>query len=186
MVVERGQIWWADLDDPSGSGPAFRRPILVVQSDAFNRSRLRTVVRVVLTSNLRLVEAPGNVLVPGNTGPCQGLGGKRLANHHDGSRISRPAGRPHQRPAAQGCRKQTPARSRPLVSTGCQLPVRLRLRRTLRIAPSVLGAAQTKECRSIRALRAAPRTIRLARTTTSRPETTADADDAGTSATPCR
>jgi mRNA interferase MazF len=67
VVVERGQIWWADLGEPSGSEPGFRRPILVVQSDAFNRSRLRTVIAVVLTSNLRLVEAPGNVLVPAKT-----------------------------------------------------------------------------------------------------------------------
>ena len=52
------------MGEPSGSEPGFRRPILVVQSDAFNRSRLRTVVAVILTSNLRLVEAPGNVLVP--------------------------------------------------------------------------------------------------------------------------
>ena len=64
MVVERGQVWWADLDEPRGFEPGFRRPLLVVQDDAFNRSRIRTVVAVVLTSNLRLVEAPGNVLVP--------------------------------------------------------------------------------------------------------------------------
>jgi mRNA interferase MazF len=64
VVVERGQIWWADLDEPSGSEPGFRRPVLIVQDDAFNRSRLRTVIAVVLTSNLRLVEAPGNVLIP--------------------------------------------------------------------------------------------------------------------------
>jgi mRNA interferase MazF len=64
MVIERGQVWWADLDEPSGSRPGFRRPLLIVQDDAFNRSRLRTVIAVVLTSNLRLVDAPGNVLVP--------------------------------------------------------------------------------------------------------------------------
>jgi mRNA interferase MazF len=64
MVVERGEIWWADVGDPDGSGPGFRRPMLIVQSDAFNRSRLRTVVGVVVTSNLRLVDAPGNVLLP--------------------------------------------------------------------------------------------------------------------------
>lgn len=64
MVVERGQIWWADLDQPRGSEPAFRRPLLIVQDDAFNRSRIRTVVAVVVTSNLRLVDAPGNVLIP--------------------------------------------------------------------------------------------------------------------------
>ena len=64
MVVERGQVWWADLGEPAGSEPGFRRPVLVVQSDAFNRSRLRTVLAVVLTSNVRLVDAPGNVLIP--------------------------------------------------------------------------------------------------------------------------
>ena len=64
MVIERGQVWWADLGEPAGSEPGFRRPVLIVQSDAFNRSRLRTVLAVVLTSNLRLVEAPGNVLIP--------------------------------------------------------------------------------------------------------------------------
>jgi mRNA interferase MazF len=64
VVVERGDIWWADLEEPSGSGPGFRRPVLIVQSDAFNRSRLQTVIAVVLTSNLRLVDAPGNVLMP--------------------------------------------------------------------------------------------------------------------------
>lgn len=64
MVVERGDIWWADLGEPSGSGPGFRRPVLIIQSDAFNRSRLLTVIAVVLTSNIRLVDAPGNVLMP--------------------------------------------------------------------------------------------------------------------------
>ena len=63
MVVERGQIWWADLDAPEGSEPGFGRPVLVMQADAFNRSRIRTVVVVALASNLRLVDAPGNVLV---------------------------------------------------------------------------------------------------------------------------
>ena len=64
MVVERGQIWWADLGEPDGSGPGFRRPVLIISNDAFNRSRIRTVIAVVVTSNLRLVEAPGNVLMP--------------------------------------------------------------------------------------------------------------------------
>jgi mRNA interferase MazF len=63
VVVERGQIWWADLGEPDGSEPGFRRPLLIVQSDAFNRSRLRTTLAVVLTSNLRLLDAPGNVLL---------------------------------------------------------------------------------------------------------------------------
>jgi mRNA interferase MazF len=64
MVVERGQVWWADLGEPEGSEPGFRRPVLVVQSDSFNRSRLHTIIAVVLTSNLRLIDAPGNVLLP--------------------------------------------------------------------------------------------------------------------------
>jgi mRNA interferase MazF len=63
VVVERGQIWWADLGEPDGSEPGFRRPLLIVQNDAFNRSRLRTTLAVVLTSNLRLLDAPGNVLL---------------------------------------------------------------------------------------------------------------------------
>ena len=63
MVVERGQVWWADLAEPEGSEPGFRRPVVIVQSDAFNRSRIRTVIAVALTANLRLVDAPGNVLV---------------------------------------------------------------------------------------------------------------------------
>jgi mRNA interferase MazF len=57
-------VWWADLDEPAGSEPGFRRPVLVVQSHAFNRSRLQTTIGMVLTTNLRLIDAPGNVLVP--------------------------------------------------------------------------------------------------------------------------
>lgn len=57
-------MWWADLDEPAGSELGYRRPVLIVQADAFNRSRLQTTIAVVLTSNLRLIDAPGNVLVP--------------------------------------------------------------------------------------------------------------------------
>lgn len=64
MVIQRGEIWWAELEAPRGSEPGYRRPLLIVQADAFNRSRVQTVLAAVLTSNLRLVEAPGNVLVP--------------------------------------------------------------------------------------------------------------------------
>ena len=95
MVVERGQVWWADLDEPSGSEPGFRRPVLVVQDDAFNRSRLRTVIAVVLTSNLRLVEASGNVLIPAKSA---GLPKDSVANVSqvitvDRDFLSEPAGR---------------------------------------------------------------------------------------------
>ncbi len=64
MVITRGEIWWADLAEPRGSEPGFRHPILVLQADAFNRSRLRTVVGVVVSPNTRLLDAPGNVLLP--------------------------------------------------------------------------------------------------------------------------
>jgi mRNA interferase MazF len=63
VVVADGEIWWADLPDPAGSGPGFRRPVVIVQGDAFNRSRLATVVCIPLTSNLRWAEAPGNVVL---------------------------------------------------------------------------------------------------------------------------
>lgn len=64
MVVRRGEIWWATLPSPVGSGPGHRRPVLVVQSNDFNASRIRTVVVVALTSNVRLASAPGNVDLP--------------------------------------------------------------------------------------------------------------------------
>lgn len=63
MVVSQGDIWWADLPDPTGSGPGFRRPIVVVQGDALNRSRIGTVVCVPLTSNVKWANAPGNVML---------------------------------------------------------------------------------------------------------------------------
>ena len=63
-MIAQGEVWWADLDLPDGSAPGYRRPIVVVQGDAFNASALRTVVCVVLTSNTRWADAPGNVLLP--------------------------------------------------------------------------------------------------------------------------
>lgn len=62
-MIRQGQVWWADLPAPAGSGPGFRRPVLIVQGDSFNRSRIATVVCAPLTSNLRWAEAPGNVLL---------------------------------------------------------------------------------------------------------------------------
>jgi mRNA interferase MazF len=61
--MERGEVWWAELPDPAASEPGFRRPVVIVSSNAFNRSRIRTVLAVVLTSNLRLSDAPGNVFL---------------------------------------------------------------------------------------------------------------------------
>lgn len=62
--MRRGEVWWASLAASRGSGPGFRRPILIVQSDEFNRSRINTVIAAVITSNLLLAEAPGNVRIP--------------------------------------------------------------------------------------------------------------------------
>jgi mRNA interferase MazF len=59
----RGEIWWAALAAPAGSAPGFRRPVLIVQSDAFTRSAIRTVIVAAITSNVALAEAPGNVRV---------------------------------------------------------------------------------------------------------------------------
>jgi len=62
--IERGEIWWADLPDPRRSEPGYRRPVLIIQADSFNRSRIQTAIVAILTSNLELAQAPGNVLVP--------------------------------------------------------------------------------------------------------------------------
>lgn len=76
-MIAQGEVWWADLGEPRGSEPGFRRPVVVVQGDAFNRSRIATVVCVALTSNLRWADAPGNVLL----GPRQtGLPKESVAN----------------------------------------------------------------------------------------------------------
>jgi mRNA interferase MazF len=61
--MQRGEIWWANLPEPTGSGPGLRRPVLIVQADAFNQSRIQTVIVAVMTKNLNLAEAPGNVLL---------------------------------------------------------------------------------------------------------------------------
>jgi mRNA interferase MazF len=61
--VRRGEVWWAELPEPVASEPGYRRPVLIVQSDDFNRSRIHTVIAVVLTTNLRLAEALGNVAI---------------------------------------------------------------------------------------------------------------------------
>lgn len=63
-MIAQGDVCWADLAAPVGAEPGFRRPVVVVQGDALNRSRIATVVCVPLTSNLRWADAPGNVLLP--------------------------------------------------------------------------------------------------------------------------
>jgi mRNA interferase MazF len=73
----RGELWWADLGLPRGSAPALRRPVLIVSADQYNRSELRTVTVVVLTSNARLAALPGNVAVPSD---LVGLGADSVVN----------------------------------------------------------------------------------------------------------
>ena len=60
-MIRRGEIWWATLPSPSESELGFRRPVLIIQADSFNRSEIRTIIVAILTSNLRLAQAPGNV-----------------------------------------------------------------------------------------------------------------------------
>lgn len=77
MDIGRGEIWWADLPEPQGSAPGYRRPVLILQSDTVNRSRIATVTVVALTGNVRLVDAPGNVLIPAH---ASGLPRDSVAN----------------------------------------------------------------------------------------------------------
>ena len=77
MVISQGDVCWAELPEPTGSGPGFRQPVVVVQGDALNRSRLATAVCVPLTSNLRWADAPGNLLL---TAAMTGLPKDSVAN----------------------------------------------------------------------------------------------------------
>lgn len=63
MVIGQGEVWWADLGEPLGSEPGFRRPVLIVQGESLNRSRIATAICIPLTSNLKWGEAPGNVVL---------------------------------------------------------------------------------------------------------------------------
>ena len=64
----RGEVWWAYLDEPRGSEPDYRRPVVVISSNEFNRSKIQTVIVAIVTSNLRLAEAPGNFELLKNEG----------------------------------------------------------------------------------------------------------------------
>lgn len=77
MVISQGEIWWADLPSPTGSGPGFRRPVVVVQGDALNQSRIGTAICIPLTSNLKWSDAPGNVFLASKT---TGLAKDSVAN----------------------------------------------------------------------------------------------------------
>jgi len=77
MVIGQGEVWWAELNEPSGSAPGLRRPVIVAQCNALNQSRVGTVICVPLTSNLKWTEAPGNVLL---TAASTGLPKDSVAN----------------------------------------------------------------------------------------------------------
>ena len=66
MVINQGDIFWVELDEPLGSGPGYRHPHVVVQNNLFNKSRINTVIVCALTSNLKRAQAPGNVLLDSN------------------------------------------------------------------------------------------------------------------------
>ena len=61
--MKRGEVWWANLPDPAGSAPSYRRPVLIIQSDAFTASAIKTVAVLSITSNVRLANSPGNLLI---------------------------------------------------------------------------------------------------------------------------
>jgi mRNA interferase MazF len=61
MVISQGDVFWLNLDEPTGSKPGYRRPFVVIQNDAFNKSKIATVVVCAITSNMKLASAPGNV-----------------------------------------------------------------------------------------------------------------------------
>jgi mRNA interferase MazF len=63
MVIKRGEIWWAELPESVGSGPGYRRPVVIIQSNEFNKSKINTIIVAVITSKIRLAAAPGNVLL---------------------------------------------------------------------------------------------------------------------------
>src|SRR5688572_2271551 len=63
MVIKRGDIWWGSLPEPVGSSPGYARPVLVIQSDRFNESKINTVVIAIISKNLRLAESEGNVMI---------------------------------------------------------------------------------------------------------------------------
>ena len=75
--MRRGEVWWAAMPSPVASEPGFRRPVVLVQSDAFTRSQIRTIIGVVITSNARLAHAPGNVVL---SAPASGLPRDSVAN----------------------------------------------------------------------------------------------------------
>jgi len=94
MVISQGDILWADLPVPTGSGPGLRRPVVAIQGDALNRSRIATVVCVPLTTNLRWADAPGNLFLPARTTglPRDSVANVSQVTSLDRSLLAEPAG----------------------------------------------------------------------------------------------
>ena len=87
VELAQGDVWWADLPEPTGSGPGFRRPVVVIQGNHLNRSRIATVVCVPLTSKLVWADAPGNTLL---TTKSTGLPKDSVANASQIIALDRP------------------------------------------------------------------------------------------------
>ncbi len=64
LPMNRGEIWWAELGEPAGSGPGYRHPVIIIQADRYTASTIRTIIVAVISSNLNLARAPGNILLP--------------------------------------------------------------------------------------------------------------------------
>ena len=115
VVVKRGELWWANLPEPQGSGPGYRRPVLIVSSDSFNDSRISTVIVAAITSNARLAMAPGNVALSSRANwPVQGFGGECLTTAHARSDFPLEADRPGDVPATDRDRRWHAPRARPM------------------------------------------------------------------------
>lgn len=67
-MIARGELWWLDLGAPTGSEPGHRRPVVIVSADAYNQSRIQTVLALTVTSSLRLGLGPGNVSLEAGDG----------------------------------------------------------------------------------------------------------------------
>ncbi len=63
MVIKRGEIWWAEIPEPVGSEPGYKRPLVIIQSNEFNNSNINTIIAAVITTNIHLAAAPGNILL---------------------------------------------------------------------------------------------------------------------------
>lgn len=67
-MISRGQVWWADLGVPRGSSPGYERPVVIIQSETFNKTDIDSVIIAISTTNLRLAAMPGNILVERGVG----------------------------------------------------------------------------------------------------------------------